>query len=511
MACLRNYRTDYLKSVRQRLNFLPQGADSAPSNLARDHMIVLAQRILEHMPTQAAAKSNDDPSHSLACFSARDNSMHSRFGSAPSFVSSPSSQLSPSHTTLSSQLSPSHTAACSTIDTLLHYLQDASSCRPQMCNVSEICQAAINQCLPLLKTRHVDMKFLGRKCCKPLRVLLVDDSAFVRRRLERLMINRGYHYESCSDGESAVKAFEATLLFAPSACSRFDLIIMDKEMPTSEQDGFRTAGVSAVLRIRELSQLHTKLEPNFTCPCIIGNSSCGDESDPTLILFCNELRLARVQSGLSCERLIFEEKLSTWSDAFDAQVKQLCGCGINDTRATQREELPTVWGKPVRLEMLFRNLITNAISHGKPAEGEHRVHVSYDLVDAHARLHPCLMQSDHDDDAVRSVSWHVSTSCDGRAQRFVQVTVLDNGPGIYAKNERMERSSSGLPDSSAGAERASPVGGVSNFGVCLRSIVCPEIASCHGAMGVHSRTEPTSGCSFVVALPYKQCASEHDV
>lgn len=459
-------------------------------------MIVLAQRILEHMPTQAAAK----PNVPIAHLSARDNLMHGQFGSAPSFVSSPPSQLS-----------SSHTAACSTINTLLHYLQDASSCRPQICNLSEICQAAIDQCLPLLKTRPVDMKFLGRKCCKPLRVLLVDDSAFVRRRLERLMMNRGYHYESCSDGESAVKAFEATLLFAPSACSRFDLIIMDKEMPTSQQDGFKTAGVSAVMRIRELSQKHATLEPNFVCPCIIGNSSCGDESDPTLISFCNELRLSRVQSRLSCERLIFKEKLSAWSDAFDAEVRQLCGCGIHDTRATARDELPTVWGKPVRLEMLFRNLITNAISHGKPAEGEHRVHVSYDLVDAHARLHPCLMQSDHDDEAVRSVSWHVSTACDGTAQRYVQVTVSDNGPGIYAKDERADKSSSGLPGSTAGADRASPVGGVSNFGVCLRRIVCPEIASCHGAMGVHSRTEPTSSCSFVVALPYKQSTSEQDV
>jgi CheY-like chemotaxis protein len=487
---------DYLKSVRQRLSFLPQGAGSAPSNLARDHMIVLAQRILQHMPTQLAAKSSDDPSRSLDHRSAQDESMQGQFGPAASFA--PES---------SSQLSPSHTAACSTINTLLHYLQDASSCRSQMCNLSEICQAAINQCQPLLKTRPVDMKFLGRKCSKPLRVLLVDDSAFVRRRLERLMINRGYHYESCSDGESAVKAFEATLLFAPSACCRFDLIIMDKEMPTPEQDGFRTAGVSAVQRIRELSQLHTEYEPKFTCPCIIGNSSCGDEADPTLILFCNELRRARLQSGLSCERLIFKEKLSTWSDAFDAQVRQLCG--MNDNRAAELDELPIVWGKPVRLEMLFRNLITNAISHGKPAEGEHRVHVSYDIVDARARLHPCLMQSDLDDDAVRSVSWHVSESCDGRQQRFVQVTVSDNGPGIYAKSERTKKASSDLPDSSAVAEKRA--GGVSNFGVCLRSIVCPEIASCHGAMGVHSRTEPTSGCSFVVALPYKKCAPGHDV
>jgi hypothetical protein len=46
------------------------------------------------------------------------------------------------------------------------------------------------------------------------------------------------------------------------------------------------------------------------------------------------------------------------------------------------------------------------------------------------------------------------------------------------------------------------MGSVSNFGMCLRRIVCPEIANSHGAMGVHSRIEPTSGCSFVVALPY---------
>jgi CheY-like chemotaxis protein len=160
-----------------------------------------------------------------------------------------------------------------------------------------------------------------------------------------------------------VNAFESTLRCDSSPHGRFDLIIMDKEMPTSEPEGYRTAGASAVKRIRELSLMQAAVEPGFTCPCIIGNSACTDENDPTWIKFRDELQLARQQAGAPNSLLILKEKLSSWSDAFDQDVRRLCG--LSDASAGDGDEAPTVWGKPIRLEMMVRNLITNAIQHGK--------------------------------------------------------------------------------------------------------------------------------------------------
>lgn len=172
-----------------------------------------------------------------------------------------------------------------------------------------------------------------------------------------------------------MKLFEATLQLDSNARTRFDLIIMDKEMPTAEVDGFRVAGVAAVKRMRELAQLHAEVEPGFACPCIIGNSSCTDDSDPTFIAFRNELELARLQAGLPTTMLILQEKLSSWTDDFDDDVRELCG--LTTSAPCGNFELPLVWGRPIRLQMLFRNLITNAIQHGKPSSGQHCVRVSY--------------------------------------------------------------------------------------------------------------------------------------
>ena len=314
---------------------------------------------------------------------------------------------------------------------------------------------------------------------------------------------RRYYYQSCHDSDAGLNAFESTLRFDSSLHGRFDLIIMDKEMPTSEPEGYRTAGASAVKRIRELSLMQAAVEPGFTCPCIIGNSACTDENDLTWIKFRDELQLARQQAGAPNSLLILKEKLSSWSDAFDQDVRRLCG--LSDASAGDGDEAPTVWGKPIRLEMMVRNLITNAIQHGKPSVGEHCVSVSYDVVDRRSRMHPCLMRSDQDDEVLRSLSWQLSHAFDQRTQRYVQMMVTDNGPGIDTERMKLRlQSSSDVAEQQAagGDSGASAVSSVSNFGICLRRIVCPEIANSHGAMGVHSRIEPSSGCSFVVALPY---------
>ncbi len=479
---LRNYRNDYQQSFRQRLDFLPQGLGHTVSNPARDRMLALAQKILSTMSQMEASEAPD----------------FARAPAPPSLALVAVSEIS----------SPcfEHAAACSAISTLVSYLQHAGTAGSRVCDLSDVCNAAIAQCEPLLKKRSVSLKFLGRQRSLPLHVLLVDDSPLVRRFLERLARNRGYYYQSCSDGESSVKAFDDSLRCESIAHGRFDLILMDKDMPTSEPNvpnAHKTAGVSAVKKIRELCQLQAEVEPGFRCPCIIGNSACSDEEDPTWIQFRDELELARQQAGIPSDLLILKEKMSSWGDVFDREVRRLCG--LDDAPAP---EAPTVWGKPIRLEMMLRNLITNAIQHGKPSVGEHRVSVSYDVLDQRSHMHPCLMHSDQDDEVARSLSWQISNDLRERTQRYVQVMVTDNGPGIDLKRMAlMLQTSSGAshgaraqPVSSAGA--APSVSSVSNFGICLQKIVCPEIANSHGAMGVHSRIDPSSGCSFLVALPY---------
>jgi CheY-like chemotaxis protein len=267
----------------------------------------------------------------------------------------------------------------------------------------------------------------------PLRVLVVDDSAFARRCIERMARNRGYYHESCCDGEACVKLFEATLLDDSYACSRYDLIIMDKEMPTREKDCCRSAGVSAVKRIRELWMLHAQGRAAFKFPCIIGNSACTDETDPTMVAFRDELHLARLQAGMPTSTLMLKEKLSAWTDEFDAEVRLLCG--LNGSADASSMEKPVVWGKPIRLQMLFRNLITNAIQHGRPSVGDQRVSVSYDIIDDRSRMHPCLTRSDQDDEVACSLCWQLEDKkFDRSTRRIVQVIVTDNGPGVPTPN-----------------------------------------------------------------------------
>jgi hypothetical protein len=235
-----------------------------------------------------------------------------------------------------------------------------------------------------------------------------------------------------------------------------------------------------------------------------------------MIEFRRELELSRQQAGMRRDHLIQERKMSSWSDEFDRDVRRLCG--IDDVLPPEADDAhaPIVWGSPIRLQMIFYNLITNAIVHGKPADGEHCVCVSYDVIDWRARMHPCLMRLDRDEEVQRSISWQLSAAFEEGTQCFVQVMVVDNGPGIDVHNERMRRSL-GLEPPAASSEHATlgdvnhggaagaslpPGSSVSNLGIGLQRVVIPEVASNRGAMGVHSRSEPDTGCSFVVALPH---------
>ena len=500
---LRIHRMDYLLSSRRRLNFLPQGNgnDSMLLIPARARMLALTESILKQL------ERDDDLSESA-------NSAHAPF---------PMRSASAASAAVSSRSSAARAEACSHISTLVRYLNSSVMSSPQVCNLSDICRAAISTCMPLQNESSVVLKYAGRQRCLPLRVLLVDDQEFVLKRLQRLVRNRGYHYKCCTSVESCVKVFEESLQSDARACGRFDLILMDKEMPILElnaQDIDRKAGADAVRRLRELSLLQAGQEPGFRCPCIVGNTACTDEDDPTMIEFRRELELSRQQAGMQRDQLIQERKMSSWSDEFDRDVRRQLG--MDDVLPPEAEDVhaPTVWGNPDRLQMIFYNLITNAIVHGKPADGEHCVCVSYDVIDSRARMHPCLMGLDRDEEVQRSISWQLKAAFEEGAQCFVQVMVVDNGPGIDVHNERMRRSLGFDPPTASSAHAAlgdvnyrgaagaslSPGSSVSNLGIGLQRVVCPEVASNRGAMGVHSRSEPDTGCSFVVALPhYKTC------
>ena len=310
--------------------------------------------------------------------------------------------------------------------------------------------------------------------------------------------------------ESSVKAFELSLCDR-NVNKRFDLILMDKEMPESDPKLTLSSGVVAVRRIRELARLQGQVEPGFKSPCIIGVTSCEDEDDPSLIAFRHELQLSRAQAGISDSTLI-QPKLRQWSEEFDREVRFLCGKSLSSLPSDPSEALvkPIVWGDRTRIEKMLRNLITNAIVHGKPAEGEQRVTLSYDIVNLRSSLHPCLIRSERDDEVKHSLSWQLSLHLEDRIQRFVQVMVTDNGKGLDVNKQRMRQSLGlelPLAESNAATSRANAAAAqgvhssVSNYGIGLKQIVCREVANCHGAMGVHSRSEPDSGCAFVLALP----------
>jgi hypothetical protein len=172
---LRNYRNDYLMSFRLRLDFLPQGVGKAPSNAARDRMLALTETILTEMRLDNCRTAGNELDTHAAQLSDVGGKLLPNQSQAPLPTAVIAAHLPPVP-------SSHHDAACAAVDTLLRYLQDASSARSQLCDISEICRAVIEQCQPLLKEREVDMTFDGRQSVLPLRVLLVDDNAFVRLR-----------------------------------------------------------------------------------------------------------------------------------------------------------------------------------------------------------------------------------------------------------------------------------------------------------------------------------------
>ena len=501
---LRVYRNDYQLRPRRKMNFLPQGDDNVPTTPARDRMLHLVEKILMQLQGElkndAATSSEDIPQPSAA---------RSDGGSPALPLEAYSARGTP----------PPLETACSAVGSLVRYLRDAScSNPPKPCDMFEICSSTIQICRAVTLNRpekHVVLTFAGRQRFLPLRVLLVDDKESILKRLQRLMRNRAYHYECCSNAESSIKAFEQSLS-ERNVHNRFDLILMDKEMPESDPELTKSSGVAAVRRIRELSRLQMEQEPNFKSPCIIGVTSCEDEDDPTLIQFRHELQLSRTQAGLRSNILI-QRKLNQWSEEFDREVRELCGKSVASLPETDEAQVePVVWGDRTRIEKILRNLIMNAIKHGRPLEGEHRVTLSYDIVDWRTSLHPCLFLFERDDEVKRSLSWQLRFNLEDRIQRFVQVMVTDNGPGLDGNSARLRQTlglelpstrefelqgaANGRGDASP-SQHDPPSSSVSNFGIGLQRIVCREVANNHGAMGVHSRSEPDTGCTFVIALP----------
>ncbi len=72
---------------------------------------------------------------------------------------------------------------------------------------------------------------------RPLRILVVDDDKTFNRAIEARLAKAGFRIKACFDGESALKAFDA---------SPFDLVVLDLVMPA--MPGF---AVLEELRVRD--------------------------------------------------------------------------------------------------------------------------------------------------------------------------------------------------------------------------------------------------------------------
>jgi two-component system chemotaxis response regulator CheY len=68
------------------------------------------------------------------------------------------------------------------------------------------------------------------------KVMIVDDSLFMRNHLEKLLSDHGYETVSAEDGEQAVKVYRTT---------RPDVVLMDITMP-------KMNGMDALVEIRQL-------------------------------------------------------------------------------------------------------------------------------------------------------------------------------------------------------------------------------------------------------------------